>query len=274
MKHTARFILFVLVITAWAAAAETVDSGYNDCLVCHDAMGARLVKTPHNLGNKVLCADCHGVHKGDDPSAENINTLKSPKPEDVFKLCAKCHTDFRPTNTSHSENGKGCLSCHDMWHTEKVAQARPTPAAHLLPVKTTDACTPCHTAQQAEIMKPYHHQASRIDNLCVQCHDPHRSRFEIRAEKIDRKCASCHPDAAGPFLYKHLGTESDGCRECHMPHGSTNPNLLTRSTTRFLCLSCHTDVPTFHDMSNPRFNQCTSCHSAIHGSNVSSKFYE
>ncbi len=276
MKHLALIVLFVLTLAALPAAADepTAETGYTDCLVCHDGMDARLGKTPHGQANGVLCAHCHGVHQGDDPSAENIRTLRSPKPDEAFAVCVKCHTGYRRTESSHNENGTGCLSCHDMWHTEKTATARPTPAARLLPVKTLDACTPCHARQHAEIMKPYHHQASRIDNLCVQCHDPHRSRAEIRADKIDRKCARCHPDAAGPFLYKHLGTGSDGCRECHLPHGSTNPHLLTRSSTRFLCLSCHTDTPTFHDMGNPRFAQCTSCHNAIHGSNVSAKFME
>ena len=73
-------------------------------------------------------------------------------------------------------------------------------------------------------------------------------------------------------MYVHLGTQYRGCVECHTPHGSPYPNLLNRSTVRFLCLSCHANTPEFHDMSNPRFSNCTACHPAIHGSNASDTF--
>jgi predicted CXXCH cytochrome family protein len=31
---------------------------------------------------------------------------------------------------------------------------------------------------------------------------------------------------------------------CHQPHGSANPRMLTRHEVRFVCLECHSNLPT------------------------------
>lgn len=73
----------------------------------------------------------------------------------------------------------------------------------------------------------------------------------------------------------------DGCQSCHTPHGSTNPKMLTRPVVKFFCLECHSNTPSvpdegseigpgtpsFHDIKNPRYANCTNCHVEIHGSN-------
>lgn len=55
-----------------------------------------------------------------------------------------------------------------------------------------------------------------------------------------------------------------------------NPRLLVRPEQRFLCLECHAGSlqtigitpPALHDLRSPRFQNCTICHSKIHGSFV------
>ena len=68
-----------------------------------------------------------------------------------------------------------------------------------------------------------------------------------------------------------------------MPHGSANAKMLIREEVRFVCLECHANLPSlptqtasvrgvvppaFHDLTSPRFRNCTICHQKIHGSHV------
>jgi predicted CXXCH cytochrome family protein len=77
----------------------------------------------------------------------------------------------------------------------------------------------------------------------------------------------------------------DGCETCHNPHGSTNAKLLKRPVVFTVCLECHNGAGTFgrrnngvpkqdntHNMSDPRYQNCTTCHVRIHGSNADPDF--
>ena len=73
----------------------------------------------------------------------------------------------------------------------------------------------------------------------------------------------------------------EGCAACHNPHGSTNPRLLTRPAVFTMCLECHNSVmgfgprgqgipvpgASFHNLADPSFQNCVTCHPRIHGSN-------
>jgi hypothetical protein len=67
--------------------------------------------------------------------------------------------------------------------------------------------------------------------------------------------------------------------------------MLTRHEVRFQCLECHSNLPVarganeatpsgglgnvppaFHDLRNPRYRNCTTCHWKIHGSHVNRAF--
>jgi hypothetical protein len=62
--------------------------------------------------------------------------------------------------------------------------------------------------------------------------------------------------------------------------------MLKRNSVRQLCLECHSSitnppdpdfpsVPAFHNQtsSGGKYQNCTTCHAAIHGSNASSVFF-
>jgi DmsE family decaheme c-type cytochrome len=96
-------------------------------------------------------------------------------------------------------------------------------------------------------------------------------------------CLKCHGDKRGPFVFDHAPVRLEGCAACHEPHGSANPRMLRRAQVSLMCLECHANEPrttavsgtlggippAFHDLRNPRFQNCTICHVKIHGSNVS-----
>ena len=93
-------------------------------------------------------------------------------------------------------------------------------------------------------------------------------------------CLSCHAETcAGPFVFQHVTGSGGDCLSCHQPHGSNNPNMLQWARVDQLCLSCHSQTggpktygsqpPSFHDLTLPRYRNCTTCHVAVHGSNLS-----
>ena len=120
---------------------------------------------------------------------------------------------------------------------------------------------------------------------CSDCHNQHGgflSKSLRNSVNGDSTCVKCHADKQGPFVYEHAPLKIEGCQACHTPHGSTNAKLLTRNTVKFLCLECHSNTPgildtdgtgigpgtpSFHDINNPRYANCTVCHIDIHGSN-------
>ena len=93
-------------------------------------------------------------------------------------------------------------------------------------------------------------------------------------------CVSCHTEKKGPFVYPH-GNYSGDCLTCHEAHGSNNTKMLKQASLYGLCLSCHTRIgvttattlgsqpPSIHNINQPRYQNCTTCHTAIHGSNRS-----
>ena len=121
---------------------------------------------------------------------------------------------------------------------------------------------------------------------CSDCHNPHGG-FETKQTRLavgaDTGCVKCHANKAGPFVFEHAAIKLEGCTACHIPHGSANPKMLKRASVRQLCFECHTGiinettegaaVPSFHSQANVRYQQCTVCHSAIHGSNSSPIFF-
>ena len=88
----------------------------------------------------------------------------------------------------------------------------------------------------------------------------------------DEACIRCHTDKGGPFLFEHGSSRVEGCTICHEPHGSPNRHLLITQSISDLCFSCHTFAPAFHKGFDSRTTNCTSCHSTIHGSNLSRIF--
>jgi DmsE family decaheme c-type cytochrome len=101
----------------------------------------------------------------------------------------------------------------------------------------------------------------------------------------EQSCVRCHADKRGPFAFEHPGVRVEGCEGCHAPHGSTNTRLLKRPLVFTLCLECHNGAGSFgrqadgvtvqsasHNMADPKYQNCTTCHVRIHGSNADRLF--
>ena len=265
-----------------ASAAEY--AGSDACMACHeDVYKKRFEGTPHYQTTKKGgggCESCHGpggehVAGGGDKSkivrfAELSRTAAS-------RRCLECHGNGQAqrhfAGSAHAGNDVGCLDCHSPHHAKE--------AQHLLTKSQPELCYGCHTSTRAEFARPYRHRVNEGLVECSDCHNVHGSAAlrQVRASQGgDAVCYKCHADKQGPYVYEHLPVKTEGCTSCHSPHGSTNPRFLRVSQVNLLCLQCHSfpaagPIGPAHNQSQ-KYQACTLCHPAIHGSNAHVAFMQ
>ena len=274
--------------------------GSNACKSCHPDVFSTFYRNPHfksiAAGNlppeKTGCESCHGpgsAHvearggKKTIPHAFSIMPSKA-----VLEDCLSCHSlDVTRANIERSEHTKHDIACNTCHSIHRAA----TPKFLLAKVQH-ELCYQCHGNVRAQFSMPSKHRVNEGFMECSDCHNPHgtnnptwrmglRPRMVDQARSNEEACLKCHFEKRGPFIYEHPATRADGCETCHQPHGSTNPRLLRRPVVFTLCLECHngqgnfgragTGIPTQtpdHNMAFARFQNCTSCHVRIHGSNA------
>jgi DmsE family decaheme c-type cytochrome len=282
---------------AQPAAAEYV--GSEVCQTCHEDIFKAFEKSPHALLDTdahrgwatKACESCHGpgskhIESG---SAEDIRQPAKLRPAETDRICLTCHfnqpTQAARINSAHAKNQVSCISCHSVHKTD--AGPHGVGPAALVARKPTDVnrlCAGCHADIWASFQKPYKHRLPEGAMSCVDCHNPHGSASAMHGNiQLTRAnepaCMNCHSDKVGPFSFEHAPVRLQGCTACHMPHGSANPRMLTRPQVQFVCLECHSFLPStnakmgtvppaFHDLRSARFQNCTLCHQKVHGSYV------
>lgn len=304
--RVARFAVLLLALISVGEAqtpgAKNRFIGADVCKGCHAPLFETFFRNPHfktqvtaDEPANQTCEGCHGpgllhIQKGGDPAS--IVSFRNAPPRIVLDACLRCHSedlgkaDIR--RSPHTRQRVVCTGCHS------IHQARELP--HLLAKPQTQLCYGCHSAVAAEFSLPVKHRVNEGLIQCTDCHNPHgtelpswrmglRSRMVRQAAGAEQPCLRCHPDLRGPFVFEHAAVRVDGCEVCHAPHGSTNARLLRRPMVFPLCLECHTGggafgrqadgIPTqssAHNMADPRYRQCTTCHVRIHGSNSDPRF--
>jgi len=293
-----RFLILALLgAGATALAADYV--GSDVCQKCHPDVREAFTENPHfrNWAAKhdpaLGCEGCHGP-AGDHvkkPSRRTIFGPSSHTAAEFTERCLSCHAqDLSRANVRHSEHtraGVECTSCHS------IHQA--APQTKLLAHAEPSLCYTCHPNIQAQFSMPFKHRVNEGFMKCTDCHNPHGDfvptwRMADRPHMVSQRlvneeaCLGCHVEKRGPFVFEHTAVRVDGCETCHMPHGSTNPLMLRRPVVFAMCLECHNGSgsgrtglgmpfpPSFHNLADPRFQNCTGCHVRIHGSNASAFF--
>lgn len=305
-----RFVLsaalgLVLVSSASAqpAQAERAYVGSTVCQACHPDVWQGFPRNPHFQSTAVEaaperngCEGCHGpgslhVARGGDKS--QITVFPELTPVAVLDSCLSCHAgDFgkmQIRRSSHSTGEVSCISCHSIHGSSEISP--------LLAGEERDTCYGCHLEVRAQFDLPFKHRVNEGAVLCSDCHNPHGAptatwsrahapRMVRQAFGNDIACTGCHTDKRGPFVHEHPPVRVEGCQSCHSSHGSVNPRLLARPAAFTMCLECHNGaagfgtrlegVPSpnsgFHNLADPRFQNCVTCHSRIHGSNADPLF--
>ena len=256
------------------------------CSDCHADQAKAFAANAHARGQvkkgdvpSALCETCHGNGKEHIEGGGDKEKIYKPAGlAGANKTCLSCHdisTDRISRHAGMHANTAtvNCLTCHSIHSSEPHA-------AHLLAKKQLALCDSCHMTQVASFRtKPYAHRLGRGGMECTSCHEPHGrpGAGSLRTTPAgELPCLSCHAEKRGPFVFQHGAIAAGDCMTCHEPHGSSNPKRLTRATVLQLCIECHSPIggttlgsqpPSFHNLSNPRYQNCTTCHVAIHGSN-------
>lgn len=287
-------------LTVGPASAAPQFVGSAACRTCHPAVAADFYRNPHHktiaLGTeppeRTGCEACHGpgsdhiAGKGD---KSKISAFSQMAPKQILDNCLRCHAESLGRasirRSSHSLAGIACNSCHSI-HKSKTQKA-------LLAKEPRDVCYSCHANVRAQFSLPSRHRVNEGFMTCTDCHNPHgaqapsyamgaRPRMVDAALANEEPCLKCHNDKRGPFAFEHPAVRIDGCSSCHLPHGTANARLLKRPAVFTLCLECHNGAsgfgrqedgvaltPSTHNLGDPRFRNCTTCHLRIHGSNSS-----
>jgi DmsE family decaheme c-type cytochrome len=263
--------LAFVAMAGFSARAQEKPYTLEDCAACHEDVTQSFAKTAHGAAMaarspEVLASACGACHAPspahvEEPSAENVRRV----PES--SACLTCHGDrlgsLALATPGHERTGVRCDDCHAAGH------VAPAPAEPLLAAAPRELCASCHRAEAAAFRLPYAHREGAGPMDCTACHDVHglSSKGHLAQAKDGGVCLDCHTEKSGPFVFPHPPGRLDACLSCHTPHGSANPRLLVRRQAADLCLECHTRVPSFHNLSRPRYRNCLNCHTAVHGSN-------
>jgi DmsE family decaheme c-type cytochrome len=271
--------LFPLVLALFCIPPSMAEEGYvgsETCAICHEEIALEFGKTEHAIAHgwdaEAGCESCHGpgaAHADGDETA--IVKPQDLPPLDQAGNCLGCHerqeTQFGARYSVHTLSDVSCISCHNP-HSS---------AEKLLDTRGPDLCAKCHMSTVASFDQPLAHPLPDDDVACASCHDPHTvNTLPTQRGRGNTTCNKCHIENEGPFVYSHDVAFVDTCATCHMVHGSTNRHLLRHDRQINLCYQCHpaTMTPTFHNAADFAIEQCTACHTAIHGSNTNPFFLE
>ena len=265
--------------------------GSDTCRTCHEEQFKSHENGPHWKTSLVAhasvdkqgCESCHGPGKEHSEGGDltKIISFKTIPSQEASRRCLDCHelgeehSNF--LRSTHQKNNVGCIDCHSV-HTPNVQQS-------LLKAAQPQLCYGCHLEVKPDFSKPFHHRVNEGLVKCVDCHNPHGGFLQQRQLRStsaqDVVCFKCHAEKAGPFVFEHPPVKAEGCVSCHTPHGSPNPRLLKRANVNLLCLECHTftvdsaapAIPSFHNQAQ-KYQACTMCHTQIHGSYLSNRFFK
>jgi DmsE family decaheme c-type cytochrome len=254
------------------------------CRVCHRDLYAAFQKdnphwktapdpsVPPNLKG---CESCHGPgekHIEAGGEKEFIFSFKEQRAKDSSDNCLKCHQAqkdfFQFQRSAHKTGAVGCSDCHGM-HKTPLEE-------NLLKEKEPDLCFSCHLEIKSRFHLPTNHKVLEGAVHCSDCHTPHGSRTRPSLRRWNKfnvdVCFTCHPEKRGPWVFEHSSVKFEGCGTCHEPHGSPNRFLLLYREVRRVCIQCHG----MRHQGDFLFSteSCINCHTQIHGSNFSARFFQ
>lgn len=294
-------VLWLGCAAGWATPQSV---GGAVCKTCHPNVTVDFYRNPHYQSvasgkekpEDTGCEGCHGPaseHVAARGDKTKIAAFSLMAPKKILDSCLRCHAESlgraNIRRSSHSQAQIACTSCHSI-HKSK------SPKFLLASIEQRDVCYGCHANVRAQFSLPFKHRVNEGFMTCSDCHNPHgaaapnsgmgaRPRMMAASLGNEEPCFKCHIDKRGPFAFEHAAVRVDGCNSCHAPHGTANPRMLKRPAVFTTCLECHNGASDFgrqgdgvkttppsHNMADPRFRNCTTCHVRIHGSNSDQRF--
>jgi len=264
-------VLFVMIsgfLFAFRYHPIQEETELETCAVCHEDWVEEFSGNPHAQIRD--CKSCHGKAEEHLESGE-VGTIFAFKSSGSAlkknQVCLSCHNSNSAAffASPHGKSAMDCTSCHSIHYASNGPK--------LLKQQGNQNCFVCHQDVMAKFELNERHRLGEGILDCVTCHNPHGPSIRERLAGFKHQaCLQCHTDKSGPFLYEHEASRIEGCTVCHDVHGSPNRHMLVYQSVSDLCFSCHTLAPSWHSRFDSHTTNCVTCHSAIHGSNLSPIF--
>jgi DmsE family decaheme c-type cytochrome len=229
---------------------------------------------------------------GNPSAAQESPPAPDATSQDIIRSCTKCHDEtekypvlsifkskhavMADTRTPFAD--QACVTCHGRSeeHLEKPAEGEPRAPADIgfgrraaTPALEQDTvCLRCHEGGRRMYWRGSAHEFQGV--ACASCHTVHTGQDPVLATAMQPEaCFACHTDQRAQILRPSSHPIREGkvaCSDCHDPHGSTGPKLLTKGTVNETCYTCHAEKrgPFLWEHAPVR-EDCTLCHTP-HGS--------
>ncbi len=257
-------LIFVLSGYGWMAASRAQAADNQPvCIECHDnKQNAKFVHPPALDGECEMCHTPTPKHLEDGgPGGMKTNRTAS--------ACYQCHDPKNTGKVVHPalEMEGECIQCHNPHGSDNK---------YFLVKPVDKLCFECHNPVPADAAKGSEHTVVTDGKACLNCHNPHSSdNPSLLIASPKTLCLGCHdreivekepneephtiPNikamVEGPYPHPAAVTE-DGCLSCHLPHGSSEEDLLNApfpasnynqyvpgndktKNTYALCFTCH-----------------------------------
>lgn len=196
--------------------------------------------------------------------------------EERGELCAECHEpeQIASFNTSfHAKIWQGdneCQSCHGDIEKHLDGQSKDTVISFSkdggrIAEELSRQCLGCHV-KSAKLSMWDMGAHKKNDVACTACHGIHQPRAIINEPEV---CFGCHREVRADVhkISHHPIVEGKvTCSDCHNPHGTLAPHMITAENTNQLCCQCHADKRGPFVWQHPPVEEdCLICHTP-HGS--------
>jgi DmsE family decaheme c-type cytochrome len=211
---------------------------------------------------------------------------------EAVRTCTRCHdesSEYPVLSILKSKHAvmadgrtpfadKACASCHgaSLDHMEAVDDGATRAAPDIVfsksgPTSKHDqnaVCMDCHKGSARIHWQGSAHEQQDVG--CVDCHQSHVGDDPVlTAQTQSDQCFACHKEKRAEIHRPSSHPIREGqvaCSDCHNPHGSNGPKLLTKATLNETCYDCHTEKRgPFLWEHQPVREDCSLCHKP-HGS--------
>lgn len=213
MKRTLRITIACLAALTISCAASTRDKWIEI-----------LFDDPPSAAPDVA-VDSTGTPPGETPS---VSPAQQAAPPTVFlhspyedRECGDCHALSASKSFSNAARGVKPDRKHRRSYASRL-QARKDKLCY----ECHDDMTPEALLEEGEVL-----HSPVEDGECLECHDPHKSRFAsllLRGDPFENLCLECHDaeDFNDTKPHNRLEGEDRTCTRCHDPHVSKREYLL------------------------------------------------
>jgi DmsE family decaheme c-type cytochrome len=217
-----------------------------------------------------------------EPSNTNQEQPSVPNEYVGSEECAACHEDqvkslFHSVHNSEAfrvRTDKGCEGCHGPGkaHVESGGEAELIGSFKKMAAKdSAEVCLSCHETGKQQHWRSSVHEMRGL--ACTTCHSVHSAKSDnalLHVAIVDQACSNCHLEVKSQIQrtsHHPIRERLMSCNDCHNPHGTLTPKMITANSVNEQCYTCHTEKrgPFLWDHPPVREN-CLSCH-APHGSN-------